>query len=50
MENGCQSMNDRLILITDDFDELLVYWIAMSGAHYAYQMAHSIMVALYTTT
>ena len=50
MENGCQSMNDRLILITDDFDELLVYWLATCGAHYAYQMAHSIMVALYTTT
>lgn len=50
MENGCQSMNDRLILITDDFDELLVYLLATCGAHYAYQMAHSIMVALYTTT
>ena len=50
MENGCQSMNDRLILITDDFDELLVYWLATCRAHYAYQMAHSIMVALYTTT
>ena len=44
------SIYDRLILITDDFDELLVYWLATSGAHYAYQMAPSIMVALYTTT
>ena len=33
------SLSDRLILITNDFDELLVYWLTMSGAHYAYQMA-----------
>lgn len=44
------SIYDRLILITNDFDELLVFWLTMSGAHYAYQMAHIIMVALYTTS
>ena len=44
------SLYDRLILITNDFDELFVYWLTRSGAHYAYQMAHIIMVALYTTT
>ena len=44
------SIYDRLILITNDFDELLVYWLTMSGAHYAYQMALIIMVALYTTS
>lgn len=44
------SIYDRLILITNDFYELLVYWLTMSGAYYAYQMAHIIMVALYTTS
>lgn len=44
------SIYNRLIPITNDFYELLVYWLTMSGAHHAYQMAHIIMVALYTTS